>query len=350
MKKRPLDISSAGLLSMAAGLCCLAAIIACRCSRQLADFYSTALYPHISAILSWIASAAPFSLQDITIAVIIAAFILIIVRGARKGRGWWRTSVRVLNLAIWVYVWVHAGWSLNYCRSGILARTGAQRAAFDKESFCEFLERFTCGLNDSWTDSPVPGREEIIAETKAFFESVPVEYGLCRPKAWQQPKPMNFHRLYSSMGVQGYIGPFFDESHINPDLLEEEYPSVYAHEYSHLLGVSSEAEANWWAFQACTHSAYGAVRYSAYLSMLQHIRANAARILSEEEFHDWTESIRPEVKDDYENVRKHWSSMISMPLARVQNKIYDMFLKSNSIPSGVMNYSEVVGLLMVLEL
>lgn len=350
MKKRRFDISFAVLLSLASGLCCLAVIIVCRCSRQLADFYSTELYPHISAILSLIASDVPFSLQDIAIAVIIAAFILIIVRGVRKGRGWWRTSIRVLNLAIWVYVWVHAGWCMNYYRSGILERAGVQREAFDKERFCEYLETFTCELNGSWTDFPVPGREEMIAGMKAFFESVPEEYGLCHPKTWQQPKPMNFHRIYSSMGVQGYIGPFFDESHINPDLLEIEYPFVYAHEYSHLLGVSSEAEANWWAFQACSRSMYGAVRYSAYLSMLQHIMANAARILSEEEFHEWTESIIPEVKDDYVNVSKHWSSMISRPLAKAQSKVYDLFLKSNSIPSGVMNYSEVVGLLMTLEL
>ena len=36
-------------------------------------------------------------------------------------------------------------------------------------------------------------------------------------------------------------------------------------------------------------------------------------------------------------------------LGEVQNKIYNLFLKGNNIPSGRKNYAEVIGILLSLE-
>ena len=331
------------------GIALLAVVEAFRRSRRLADFYSLHLYPGISAFLSRISGTLPFSLQDAAIAIIIAAAVLIIILGVRKRSRWWKIILREADLAVWVFVWVYAGWGINYSRSSILSRTGTAPEAFSKESFCQYLEKYTESLNGSWTESVACSRQAVEAEVRAFYAAVPEPYGLCAPKEWQRPKPMTFSWFYSKMGIQGYIGPLFCEPHLNRDLLEVEYPFVCAHEFSHLLGVSNEAEANWWGYQACANSVNPAVRYSARLYILQHIAVNARRILDDGEFEAWTGTIRPEVLADFEAERSHWLSLRSKGLAAAQRKIYDAFLKSNKVTSGVQNYTEVVALLMSLE-
>ncbi|MCB6276689.1 DUF3810 family protein, partial [Phocaeicola vulgatus] len=52
---------------------------------------------------------------------------------------------------------------------------------------------------------------------------------------------------------------------------------------------------------------------------------------------------------DYEYKRMYWHERYSTLLGEVQNKIYNLFLKGNNIPSGRKNYAEVIGILLSLE-
>jgi hypothetical protein len=52
---------------------------------------------------------------------------------------------------------------------------------------------------------------------------------------------------------------------------------------------------------------------------------------------------------DYEYKRMYWNERYSTLLGEVQNKIYNLFLKGNNIPSGRKNYAEVIGILLSLE-
>ncbi len=46
---------------------------------------------------------------------------------------------------------------------------------------------------------------------------------------------------------------------------------------------------------------------------------------------------------------KYWREKYSSLLGAAQNYIYNAYLKSNNIGSGVKNYSEVIGLLISVE-
>ena len=363
--------SKAYKIAIGAGLLLLAFTIACRYSPPLADFYAGKLYPGLSAILSWVSSPFPFSLQDLTIVILVSGALVALVVAIVRRRGWKRILRGGLTFLLWMYVWVYMGWCVNYSRSGLLTRIGSVPAQYEKEAFETFLMQFTEELNASWTDSPAAGSKETEAEIKAlcketeaeikalcketeagikaFYKRVPDIYGLATPRPWQHPKPMMFNALYSSIGVHGYIGPLFSESHLNKDLLPVEYPFTFAHEYVHLLGVSNEAEANWWAFQACRASADPAVRYSGYARILVHVWINAAGVLPEEEFGAWRDALRPEVLADLGMCQAHWNALRSPVIDKIHSRIYDLFLKGNQIPSGIKNYSEVVLLLLSLD-
>ncbi|MGL5920665.1 MAG: DUF3810 family protein, partial [Bacteroidales bacterium] len=49
------------------------------------------------------------------------------------------------------------------------------------------------------------------------------------------------------------------------------------------------------------------------------------------------------------NTRDYWNSLYSERWGRLQNKIYDIYLKNNNIPTGRSNYSEVIGMILSKE-
>lgn len=141
------------------------------------------------------------------------------------------------------------------------------------------------------------------------------------------------------------MGPFFCEFTLNGDLLPANYPATYAHELAHLLGITSEAEANFYAYQVCTRSQAMGIRFSGYFSVLGHVLGNAKRLLSEEEYAKLFQRIRPEIIELAKNNQAYWAAKYSPVVGAVQDWIYDLYLKGNKIESGRQNYSEVVGLL-----
>ena len=336
-------------ISLAIALALTAFIVACRFCTPLADFYSLHLYPVISAVLSWISSPLNISFQGIAILVIIAAFILIIVQSARKKADWKKCLARVASLLLWTFVWFYMGWCINYSRSSIFQRLEVTRAPFDSTQFAGFLTTFTEELNASFVDDKTVDADLLESEIKSFYASVPAKYGLCKPRSWQHPKHMMPEWYHSATGILGYMGPLFSEFHINTKLLPDQLPFNWAHEYSHVLGVSSEDEANWWAWNACVSSEVPAISYSAYLSMLSHVWVNARVLLSESEFETWRSAIFEGVMHDFITKNDYWRALRNPLLDRIQNVVYDMFLKSNHIPSGIKNYSEVVQMMMNID-
>lgn len=77
--------------------------------------------------------------------------------------------------------------------------------------------------------------------------------------------------IYPAIFERGRIGchgTVFAEAQVNEDVLPEQYPFTMAHEFAHLLGVGSEAEADYFAFLVCMQSDSDAMRYSGYFSLL----------------------------------------------------------------------------------
>lgn len=301
-----------------------------------ADFYALHIYPVVSGVLSYVAQVVPFSLEEIIALIFVALLVIFIVR---------RKYISILKLAAVIYIWFYVGWGFNYSRSSILARTGIERASFDKQQFCDFLDRYSSTIDSLFLLYEEPQASDIETGMKEFFSKVPEEYGLARPRSWQHAKKPFLNWLYSGSGVSGFMGPFLCESQVNRDVLPVELPGTITHEYSHLLGVSSEAEANWWAFQACNAQPSASLRFCAHYSILQFVAANAQNLLQQDEYQAWLASLNPGIIDLFEHSCEHWQKKHFKPLFNVQRFLQNLMLKSNGIPSGTKNYSEVIGLL-----
>jgi len=312
------------------------------------EWYALHLYPLISTVLSSFSSLFPFSLGDIFIFLSLAGIIVYPVFGLINRLPWKKLLLRVGEYLVWIYIWFYMAWGMNYFRDNFYARMDIPRANYSAENFKTFLDDYITKLNESYT--PVKWVEKSIVddEIKKGYQHIHTRFGMTAPRGWQRPKTMLFSSLFSKFAITGYIGPFFCEYNLNGDLLPSQYPSTYAHEMAHILGISSEAEANLYAYLACKDSSVKEIRFSGYMSLFSHILRNASGFLSEEEYRNTISKINPEVVRLYEEKRVYWSEKYSPFIGDIQDKIYDWFLKGNNISSGRSNYSEVVGLLMSL--
>ena len=277
--------------------------------------------------------------------------VCLIVYCIRKQVGLWKTLLRIAELLLWIYVWIYIAWGCNYFRADLYMRTGTERLAYDELVFKDFLHAYTDGLNAAYAsfkenpDNVGLEQTDLEAYVKQAYSEVPDTYGLSVPRPWQHPKDVLLKNLYSSVGVLGYIGPFFCETQLNPDLLPDQYPFIYAHEYSHLMGVSNEAEANYWAYQICIASDYPSVKYSGYYSLLPYVLSNASRTLTADEYRKLLSDIHPDILSQYSLERNYWNSLYSPLLGKIQSAIYNAFLKGNKISSGTANYLEVIDMI-----
>ena len=249
----------------------------------------------------------------------------------------------------WVYVWFYIAWGLNYFREDFFTRTQTTYVPFSSEHFQSFLDAYTDSLNASWVPIETIDREVVKEAVQEGYRELPTRFGLTTPGTYLHPKTMLFSRLMSGVGVMGYMGPFFTEFNLNGQLLPVQYPATYAHELAHLLGITSEAEANFYAYQVCTRSQAKDIRFSGYLSVLPHVLGNARRLMDEEEYAQLYRSIRPEIIGLAKKNSEYWMRKYNPLVGDIQDRIYDLYLKGNKIESGRKNYSEVIGLLISYE-
>ena len=327
----------------------LAALItAARYNVCVGEWYSIHLYPYISTVLSLLVSWISFSMTEVLVVSAVALMIYVLIRNIRRREKIWKIFIKEAEIVAWIIVWFYCGWGINYFRESIYMRGEIERQPFDEVVFKQFMADYADSLNHSYTPETVD-MSVYEDDIKARYSSVPEEYGLSEARSWQHPKKLLFNPLYTAVGVGGYIGPFFGETHLNADLFPQQHPSSYAHELSHLLGVSNEDEANFWAYQICRNSSISAVKYSAYYSLLPYVLSNASRVLDEEEYKEYVLSIRPEIRQQLVKQQEFWRSKYSKTLGKIQSVIYDSMLKANKIPSGAKNYSQVIELIIATE-
>ena len=331
----------------------LAFVLAARFSVRIGEWYSTVIYPHVSGFLSYSVSWIPFSLEEIVVVGAVFLLIINIVNSIRKRRGFVNILFQAFEFLLWIYAWFYIGWGCNYYRESIYARLGVERQDYDEAVFKDFITDYADSLNSTYEALPndlfYVGYDYFENQVKEAFAALPSSAGLSTPRQWQHPKRLLFNELYSSVGVMGFMGPFFCETQLNNDLLPAQFHFVYVHEYSHLLGVSSEDEANFWAYTICTRSDDPVLRYAGYYGLLPYVLANTFRVLPEEDYRQFVSTINPAVIAMYNAQREYWNSHYSNTLGRLQSAFYDAFLKGNKVTSGTANYLEVIDMAISLD-
>lgn len=324
----------------------LGSVFLCRFSPAAGEAYARHVYPVLSACLSALVAWIPFSLEEWVVLAFLLLFIGLPVWAYRTKKGWKWALRTEAEWACICYVWFYWGWGMNYFRKDFFSRSGTEPVAYAESDFLQFLHEYTDSLNRSYTVMSFPSAGEIEKEVKQEYARVPSRFGLSVPRSYQHPKYVVWNALYSGVGVLGYMGPFFAESQLNRELPPLQWPFTYAHEYAHLLGVSSEAEANFWAYQICIRSSSPAVRYSGYFGLLPYVLSNAVSLLDEAAYRQLWLSLRPEVQQALREKQEYWQTRYNPWVGRMQEQMYEWYLKGNQISSGQKNYGEVIAMVL----
>jgi len=307
-------------------------------------YYSNGLYPVIARLFSLLSKLIPFSLWDIfwilTVIVVLAGLVLVIIR---------RLTIlmyllRAGQFLALLYAIFYITWGFNYFRPPIDTRAGWEKVKAGEELFRSVLDSLISGANSSYiaiTESQYPLFDDMVEES---YNENSEGLGINYPNGSRRPKKMVLSSLFAKSNVSGYFGPFFNEVHLNAYLFPLDYPFVLAHEKAHQFAITSEAEANLAAFVVCSTSDDKRLNYSAAINMLLYFLNDAVAL---PDYHDYLKKIDKQVLTDIRERAKYYNTFQNKTLETIQRKANDVYLKSNHIKKGVLNYNQVVALVII---
>jgi|WetSurMetagenome_2_1015567.scaffolds.fasta_scaffold06789_4 hypothetical protein len=304
-------------------------------------YYSRGIYPYIAEFLSFFSSHVPFSLWDIfwvlIILLIISGLILVILKKIKFG--WF--GLRTLQLLALLYSFFYFVWGYNYFRPKIEKRIGWEIPKADEMYFRSILDSIISQTNFNFITISSGDYKKIDTLVEDSYRKISSELGINYPNGRRRPKNMLFSSLYGKSGLSGYFGPFFNEIHVNHYLLPMDYPFLLAHEKAHQFGITSEAEANLFAFVVCVKSDDRRLKYSGYQSLLLYFLGDASHL---KEYKEYLSTIDNRVLQDLRFRQKYYQGIENKTLSDLQTIANNSYLKANNIEKGVQNYNQVVSL------
>ena len=243
-----------------------------------------------------------------------------------------------------MYSFFYWSWGYNYFRPGLAERQQWPLQVEDADSlFKEQLKELIGQTNEYGDIEKITNRQSVQLALEEGYAEIHEEFHLPFPNGKRKPKPMLFARGVAASGISGYFGPFFNEVHVNQRCLPVEYPFTLAHEMAHQFGITSEAEANFFAWLVCSFSQIPAVRYSGNLMLLRYFLFDARNV---EGIEAMIQTIAPEVKADFRAIRDHWTALRIEKFDEFQTKANNLYLKTNRVKGGVKDYNRVVKLVL----
>ena len=314
------------------------------CSRKpewIENYYSQGLYPLVAVVLSGLSHLIPFSLWDVFWSLVILSFLLAI--GLIIGRKLRLLTflLRTLQFAAILYSFFYFSWGFNYFRQPIEKRLNWTKPIGKKDFFPVMLDSLISYANKNRVEYSKKDYPAIDSLVEQSYRENAIHFGFIYPNGFRRPKTMLYTSFFAKSGVSGYFGPFFNEVHLNGELLPTEYPFVLAHEKAHQFGVSGEAEANFMAWVICNSSNDKRLKYSANIQLLQYFLGDH---FHREAIREYLKRFDKKAMADIMAQRNHWDELRNETLDKVQVSANNAYLKTNKIHEGVMNYSSVVRL------
>lgn len=183
--------------------------------------------------------------------------------------------------------------------------------------------------------------DEIAASLPDPFNQALAHVGRPRLIVPGRPKYTIFTPFFTRAGVTGMVDPFALESLVHPDLLPFERPFVLAHEWGHLAGLADEAEASAIGWSACMGGSDPFVYSAAMYLLVETSGALPPRV--------WREILAgtdPGVREDLRALAARLA-LIQPSVQAASFKVYDGYLRANSVEDGVRSYSRALQLILL---
>ncbi|HET9097928.1 MAG TPA: DUF3810 family protein [Candidatus Baltobacteraceae bacterium] len=293
--------------------------------------FTNGYYPDWERFWSSFTPAVPFALGD----AVIAAGVLVVLAALVFARPWWRTIVGIGAIAGLYAIWFYAGWGFGYDRAPLQTRTAYDAARLSDAEIDRLRAHAMAEMNRL---APLAHASRHDLELPALRQAwAPVVRRL--GDTWipdvHASKPPFFGWFMDKSGTSGFTNPFTLETQLAPDLLWFERPFDQAHEWSHVAGFNREDEANYIAVLTCLRDPSVTAQYSGWLELFLYLPQKT---------HYARREFVPQVWADFEAVRKRNAQFVNLNISRFSWRVYDSYLQTNHVASGVRNYDEVTKL------
>jgi hypothetical protein len=307
-------------------------------------FYSNWLYPLIARSLSPVTNLFSFSVGDIFYIAIIFSVLTLVMLTIFRRISPGKLALLLFNLVALVYLLFYWLWGFNYFRQPFNERLEISKSVADTgqymdvfESIIEQANKYQISSNQEYSVQVLDSTIEAAYERYAGFLKIGYPWGV------RKPKHITFSGFFAKAGISGYYGPFSNEVHFNRHVHPLELPVIIAHEKAHQFGITSEAEASFYAWFVCGHSDSDFLRYSASLYILRYFLNHGRKL---EGFDNRVKTISQPVRDDLIGIRNHWMALRNEKIDRVASKANDAYLRTNKVEAGIEDYKGVVALVM----
>jgi hypothetical protein len=307
-------------------------------------FYTNGIYPFIVKVLSFLSNLVPFSISDLFYALLILLIPVLTIFVIFRKISFLKWLMVLINIITIVYLLFYWLWGFNYFREDFNQRLNIPKS---KTEPAQFLTVFASLIDE--TNSYANGTDyrmelhQIDSLIEKSYNKQAGFLGVDGLAGHRMPKFITLSDFFAKAGISGYYGPFFNELHINRKAHPLELPVILAHEKSHQYGITSEAEASFYAWFVCSESDSDYLKYSANLYILRYFLNYGFQLPG---FNETVAELSGQARRDLIAIRDHWLSMRNDKIDKVATKANDAYLKSNKVEAGIADYSGVVALVM----
>ena len=347
-------------LVLSAGLMALAAD-----KPQFAEWYSENIYPAFVDTAGRLWGIFPFSVSELLLYVLTAAFVVSlagmlrkVIKGTGRRKDGSEAGSGIGSAESWLsYLLLAAGilaflyticCGINYHRKSFSEEEGIVTYRYtvqDLKDICLWLTEEVNALSSEMARDAsgvmVLGAREgegAVEAMQGLAEKFPSLEGY-----YPQPKKLIVSEILSYQGLTGIYSPFTVEANYNGDMIAYNIPFTACHELSHLSGFMQEEEANFIAFLACIRSDRADFQYSGYLSGWVYCM-NALYRADRESWQEVRLLLDEAAEPDLEANTEFWDAYEG-GISKTADKINDTYLKVNGQADGVQSYSRMVDLI-----
>ena len=252
-------------------------------------------------------------------------------------------------LVLWFYLF----WGFNYARQDLTDRLRLQAESPDRSWFVAELNATIESCNRLCSSHELAYLNDLslpeilstdfdVEEMNKMLETDLSKMGYSqeiRPRL-NFIKPAGFLMHWSTTGI---YWPFTGEANVDRGVHLIKKPVTIVHELAHAHGLTSEGDCNFVAYLVCRQSPDTLHQYSANLSYLGYLMRDALGAFGRNGLEPFYERMSPELKTHRAAIRAHHDSYKDY-FPDFRDALYDSYLKSQGISSGMENYNYFVTL------
>ena len=157
--------------------------------------------------------------------------------------------------------------------------------------------------------------------------------------------PVLSRLILSNFRISGFFSPWTMEAHYNGDMPGQAIPFIINHELAHFIGHMREDEANFIAYLAARDSVSVNFQYSAVYMALNYVLNALGGNVSAQRYGELFDLLPEQIVRDFAVSRAYWRAFDG-PMADLQVRVNDAYLRLNQQEDGVQSYGRMVDLML----